>query len=229
MGAVNGSQLRPSFVVQRMEKLFPRLRVTREDGSYRRRLPATALELAGEDPALRQYFRGRGDYDRVLDAMDRGRALGRGRLSGPAVEALYGRSLHMSASRMDQVKRCHFGYFMQYGLRARDRRPAGFEAPEIGTFIHYLLENVAREVKTRGGWAAVQQPELRQLVREYTDRYAREEIDGRKAPGSGICFPGCGRRPMPLWRTWPGSWPSRTFPRWPLSWALAERTGSCLP
>ena len=114
----------------------------------------------------------------VLDAMDRGRALGRGRLSGPAVEALYGRSLHMSASRMDQVKRCHFGYFMQYGLRARDRRPAGFEAPEIGTFIHYLLENVAREVKTRGGWAAVQQPELRQLVREYTDRYAREEIDG---------------------------------------------------
>ena len=110
--------------------------------------------------------------------MDRGRALGRGRLSGPAVEALYGRSLHMSASRIDQVKRCHFGYFMQYGLRARDRRPAGFEAPEIGTFIHYLLENVAREVKTRGGWAAVQQPELRQLVREYTDRYAREEIDG---------------------------------------------------
>ena len=178
VGDVNGSQLRPSFVVQRMEKLFPRLRVTREDGSYRRRLPATALELAGEDPALRQYFRGRGDYDRVLDAMDRGRALGRGRLSGPAVEALYGRSLHMSASRMDQVKRCHFGYFMQYGLRARDRRPAGFEAPEIGTFIHYLLENVAREVKTRGGWAAVQQPELRQLVREYTDRYAREEIDG---------------------------------------------------
>ena len=37
---------------------------------------------------------------------------------------------------------------------------------------------MAREVKIRGGWAAVQQPELRQLVREYTDRYAREEIDG---------------------------------------------------
>lgn len=56
--------------------------------------------------------------------------------------------------------------------------PGRVRGPEIGTFIHYLLENVAREVKTRGGWAAVQQPELRQLVREYTDRYAREEIDG---------------------------------------------------
>ena len=79
---------------------------------------------------------------------------------------------------MDQVKRCHFGYFMQYGLRARERRPAGFEAPEIGTFIHYLLENVAREVKNRGGWSQVEQEELRRLVREYIDQYAREEIDG---------------------------------------------------
>ena len=72
-----------------------------------------ALELAGSDRALERYFRQRGGYDRVLDAMDRGRALGRGRLSPEAVQALYGRSLHMSASRMDQVKRCHFGYFMQ--------------------------------------------------------------------------------------------------------------------
>ena len=88
------------------------------------------------------------------------------RLSPEAVQALYGRSLHMSASRMDQVKRCHFGYFMQYGLRARERRPAGFEAPEIGTFIHYLLENVAREVKNRGGWSQVEREELRRLLDE---------------------------------------------------------------
>lgn len=228
VGDVNGSQLRPSFVVQRMEKLFPRLHVTREDGSYRRRLPATALELAGEDPALRQYFRGRGDYDRVLDAMDRGRALGRGRLSGPAVEALYGRSLHMSASRMDQVKRCHFGYFMQYGLRAKDRRrrvrgpgdrhvyplsagkrgPGGQDPGRLGPRC---------SSRSCGSWSG--------NIRTATPGRRSTDIR-RKAPGSGISFPGCGRRPMPLWRTWPGSWPSRTFPRWPLSWASAERTGS---
>lgn len=178
VGDISGAQLRPSFVVQRMEKLFPDLHVLREDGAYRRMLPATALELAGSDRALERYFRQQGGYDRVLDAMDRSRALGRGRLSPEAVQALYGRSLHMSASRMDQVKRCHFGYFMQYGLRARERRPAGFEAPEIGTFIHYLLENVAREVKNRGGWSQVEREELRRLVREYIDQYAREEIDG---------------------------------------------------
>ena len=49
VGDISGAQLRPSFVVQRMEKLFPDLHVLREDGAYRRMLPATALELAGSD------------------------------------------------------------------------------------------------------------------------------------------------------------------------------------
>lgn len=37
---------------------------------------------------------------------------------------------------------------------------------------------MAREVKNRGGWSQVEQEELRRLVREYIDQYAREEIDG---------------------------------------------------
>lgn len=172
-----GEQLRPSFVVQRIEKLFT-MQPIREDGRYRYQLPATALELAGQDTALRRYFLERGGYDEVLSAMERGRLLGRGRLSPDAVRTLYGSSLHMSASRMDRLKRCHFGYFMQYGLRAKERRPAGFEAPEVGTFIHYLLENVTRDVKERGGWSSVETKELRRLVQLYVERYAEEQIDG---------------------------------------------------
>ena len=109
--------------------------------------------------------------------MRRARTMQRGRLSGEAVRTLYGRAIRMSASRMDQLKRCHFGYFMQYGLKAKERRAAGFEAPEIGTFIHYLLENVTRDVMDRGGFAAVKKEELRILVRGYVDRYADECID----------------------------------------------------
>ena len=79
---------------------------------------------------------------------------------------------------MDRVRQCHFGYFMQYGLRAKERRPAGFEAPEIGTFLHYLLENTAREVAGSGGWAAVKTPQLHAMVRKYIDLYIRDEIPG---------------------------------------------------
>ena len=82
----------------------------------------------------------------------------------------------MSASRMDRAQSCHFSYFMEFGLRARERKSAGFEAPQIGTFLHYLLENVAREVKERGGFGAVEEKELHALVRQYIRQYTQEQI-----------------------------------------------------
>ena len=176
---LNGTALRPSFVVERVMRLFPNCHVQQETGEHRYQVAASALELAGEAPGgeLWQYLERSGLYDAVLQAMERGRTMERGRLSYDAVRTLYGRTIRMSASRMDQLKRCHFGYFMQYGLKAKARRTAGFEAPEIGTFIHYLLENVTRDVMERGGYGAVEKEELRQLVRHYVDRYTRECID----------------------------------------------------
>ncbi len=176
---LNGSQLNPSFVVNRIRKLFPTVSVQHEDGSFRMKTAETALELAGEDidGALWQQFTASGRYDHVLDAMRRARMIRRGKLSPDAVRTLYGNKIRMSASRMDQLKRCHFGYFMQYGLKAKERRAAGFDAPEIGTFIHYLLENVTRDAMERGGYAALDKKELRRVVKHYVDRYTLECID----------------------------------------------------
>lgn len=175
---LNGSELRPSFVVERIEKLFPNLKRRREDGAYRLTVPATALAAAGEEPegALWRYFAASGQYADVLAAMERARAMRRGRLSPQAVESLYGRHISMSASRMDTAKKCHFRYFMEYGLKAKERTCAGFEAPEIGTFIHYLLENVTRDVMEQGGYAAVDSDTLRRLVKHYVDQYIETEF-----------------------------------------------------
>ena len=176
---LNGSQLNPSFVVNRIKKLFPAIKVQQEDGSFRLQVAETALALAGEDidGQLWQQFAATGKYNDVLDAMHRAQNIRRGKLSPEAVRVLYGERIRMSASRMDQLKRCHFGYFMQYGLKAKERRAAGFDAPEIGTFIHYLLENVTRDVMDRGGYAAVEKKELRRLVKHYIDEYAANCID----------------------------------------------------
>ena len=173
---VTGAELRPSFVVERVRLLFPRLKVQREDGAYRMTLPATALCAAGENEALRRYFQGQPRYAAALAAMARARRMERGRLSPEAVQSLYGRFIAMSASRIDRVKSCHFGYFMEYGLRARERKKAGFEAPEVGTFLHYLLENVNREVKEQGGYGQVDDEALRHMVKRYVERYAATQI-----------------------------------------------------
>ena len=174
---VTGAALRPSFVVERTALLFPNVKVRREDGTYRLTLPTTALCAAGEDAALRQYFAADVRYAPALAAMERARHMERGRLSPEAVQSLYGRSIVMSASRIDRVKSCHFGYFMEYGLRAKERKKAGFEAPEVGTFLHYLLENVNRDVRELGGYDRVDDDALRRMVQQYVARYAATCID----------------------------------------------------
>lgn len=174
---VTGAELRPSFVVERVARLFPRTKICREDGAYRLTLPAAALCAAGDDPQLWRYFAQSPRYAAALSAMERARHMERGSLSPEAVRSLYGHSIAMSASRIDRVKSCHFGYFMEYGLRAKERKKAGFEASEIGTFLHYLLENVNRDVKAQGGYGQVADEELRRMVRNYVKRYADECID----------------------------------------------------
>ena len=177
---VSGSELRPAFVVERLRKLFPKLCVEHEraDKAYRLSAVEPALEMAGQDPdgPLWRYFQQEPDCARHLSAMERAAAARRGSLSPAAVRAIYGERVSMTASRLERMRSCHFAYFMEYGLRAKSREPASFDAPQIGTFLHYLLENVTRDVLGQGGFAAVDNKELHRLTRQYIDQYAEQEL-----------------------------------------------------
>lgn len=176
---VSGSELRPAFVVGRIRRLFPTVKIERDDGDkdYRLTAPIPALETVGgrEDGALRRHFAATGRFTAQLAAMDAAREQGRGRLSRPAVTSLYGSRFFLSASRVERLNSCHFAYFMEYGLRARERTKAAFDAPQIGTFLHYLLENVTREAMARGGFAQVSDEDLRTLTDRYIRLYAEQE------------------------------------------------------
>ena len=177
---VSGAELRPSFVVGRIRALFPAVSLEREpaDRAYRFAAQLPALEAAGEAPggALWRYFRDKEGFRPRLLAMERAREARRGSLSPQVVRELYGERFAMSASRMDKLRTCHFAYFMQYGLRAAPRRQAAFDAPEIGTFLHYILENVTREATALGGFAQVERETLHALTDRYIAAYVEKEL-----------------------------------------------------
>ena len=177
---VTGAELRPAFVAERMLTLFPALRIEKErtDKAYRLTAVQPALEAAGAEPEgpLWAWLAEKEELRPQLTAMERAAGLKRGSLSRRAVRALYGDRITMSASRLERLRSCHFAYFMEYGLRAKPREPAAFDAPQIGTFLHFLLENVTRDVLALGGFAAVEEAELHRLVRKYIDQYVEKEL-----------------------------------------------------
>lgn len=177
---VSGAELRPAFVVDRLLALFPALRVEREPASrpYRLTAPLPALESAAPGGALWRRLEEEPSLRPRLEAMERAAAQTRGSLSPGAVRALYGERISMTASRLERIRTCHFSYFMEYGLKARPRTPAAFDAPQIGTFLHFLLERVTRDVQALGGFAQVDREALHALVRKHIDAYVRQELPG---------------------------------------------------
>lgn len=175
---VSGAELRPAFVVDRLLALFPALHIEREPAakSYRLTAPLPALEAAVPGGALWKRLEEEPAFRPRLEAMERAAAQTRGSLSPRAVRALYGERVSLTASRLERIRTCHFSYFMEYGLKARPRTPAAFDAPQIGTFLHFLLERVTRDVQSLGGFAQVDQETLHALIRKYIDEYVRQEL-----------------------------------------------------
>ena len=165
-------------MVERLRLLFPDVPPRRSDPGRPYRLTAEipALEAAGRggSEALRAYFRQK--RPEAMAAMDRAAEMDRGRLDRSAVRALYGDRFSFSASRIERMNTCHFAYFMEYGLRAKVREKARFDAPQIGTFLHFILENVVRDVKRLGGFAQVEDDTLRSLTEKYIAQYAESEL-----------------------------------------------------
>ncbi len=171
----DGEERAPAFLIPRMERLFPALRVESAAAGPDPRLaaPEPALELVAENAAVRAALEQvPGMADRVERICGAAR-VERGSLSQAGVDALYGRGASMSASRLDLYRSCHFSDFMRYGLDARPRERMGFAAPEYGTFVHAVLEEVL------GKWdPSMDEAAVRAMTAAAVERYLAEELGG---------------------------------------------------
>ena len=178
-----GGKASPAFVFRRAGKLFSLGERLARVSRARLSAPGPAVTLAAQslrgggavELAAAELVKER--WPRCWEALQAAADMTRGHLSPRAVEALYGRKLRLSASRIDRFASCRFAYFCQYGLKARPYEPAGFTPPEIGTFLHFVLESVARAAKERGGFAAVDDAEVRALTAAAVADYVHNELN----------------------------------------------------
>ena len=170
--AAADGEKRPSFLVERLSYLFPQGVAAAEQPLSRDRL----ITMAAGDPDARRVLENA--YGEAFRRLDRAAGWQRGKLSPAAVRRLYGEKVAMSASRMDRYKSCHFAYFLQYGLEARPRRRAGFDAPEYGTLVHYVLEHVLKAAVGKGGVPNCTDDEIREMTREAVADYVNTRLGG---------------------------------------------------
>ena len=58
---------------------------------------------------------------------------------------LFGETMRISASQLEQYYTCSFKYFCRYGIRAKERKVAELNALEYGSLIHYAFEKIIKK------------------------------------------------------------------------------------
>ena len=132
---------------------------------------------AGPEEAAAAAWFGRNQTER-LSALRTAAQRKRDNLSRQAVDALYGHRIRISPSRIESFSACPYQFYCSYGLKAEKEEPASFHAPEIGTFIHDVLEHTAREVRTHGGFSVVGDDQLHDITEKWIHDYIEREFDG---------------------------------------------------
>ncbi len=94
-----------------------------------------------------------------------------GTISRENVSRLYGDRLTLSASQVDKFAECRMRYFLQYGLRVKERKIATVDPAEYGTYVHAVLEETAREVMEKGGFQACAVSDVLSIARKYSNEY----------------------------------------------------------
>lgn len=187
-----GKGIRPSYLIDTVRKLFPAMSV--EYPQNRSRLEQIegrqegARYLAEE---LREYVEGtlpeeeRQDFYLMYRAYEAD-AVGRDLLTRAAfrryresglsrivARALYGQQLENSVSRLETYAACACRHFLQYGLSLQEREEFGFEASDMGTVYHAVLENFAGKLaESNLTWWDFTEDFATKAVKESVEAYA---------------------------------------------------------
>lgn len=179
-----GETLQKSFVVGRVEGLLPdMLPIPETETEYTLETAAQGylitqgdLETAALNLAIGRAAK---EIAELAEAIARGEAGARPReteVLRAESEQLFGSPVNLTASKLDQLGNCPLNFFLNYGLGAKIREEATFNAAEFGTFIHHILEKTVLTLSQQEHIEALDREKSREMVEEYLRDYAATRL-----------------------------------------------------
>ena len=205
MADFEGKSLRPSIVISRMKKIFPYLqeqsdiydlsvkrdklnRIIAPIPAFNELILALRRDFDKEDieeywPEVYNWFKDNSIYEDKVQNIFKGLNYSN---IGDTVAKKKLRKLYQddmgklvfSVSRLEKYAECPFSYFIQYGLKAKNRKVYEFTPPDLGSFVHDVLDSFTIKVKEEGVlWSELNNNKCRQIVDELIDKKLKEETN----------------------------------------------------
>ncbi len=174
-----GKTMRPSIIISRMKKLFPKITeksnlqkpisTQQHIASISSPIPAfnqlvSALRQKNDGIDISEiwievfsWFTRQPDWDERCTMMRN--ALQYKNIAHPVskekIMELYGSNAYSSVSRIEKYTSCPFAYYIQYGLAAKERKIYQMSPPDVGTFMHAVIERFSKMLEQQDiSWRA---------------------------------------------------------------------------
>lgn len=204
-----GKTMRPSMIVSRLRRLFPA--ITQASNIIAHEEDEDVVQsLAGRTPSFKyvvsalrreregkkvsplwhevyKWFEGRDDWQErcrsirmAFDYQNLAQPVSREKTA-----LLYGSPAYSSVSRLEKYSACPFAYYVQYGLGARERKIYRLRPPDVGTFMHAVIERFSLYVAQQDmSWRTLDrdwcQEKVAEIVEEMLARMRGSGISGSK-------------------------------------------------
>jgi ATP-dependent helicase/nuclease subunit B len=200
-----GKTMRPSVIISRLRKLYPDIDeksnilpaktneeelelITGGKPAFRSMISALRQKADGRNiqpvwESVYQWFSEEEDWKQSIETARSAfqyKNLAQ-QIKGEKIRALYGDPAISSVSRLEKYTACPFAFYVQYGLGAKERKIYRLSPPDIGTFMHAVIERFSKLVaKGEITWRSFDRDWCREKVSEIVDEMLQ------KMQGSGI-------------------------------------------
>ena len=184
----DGKTLRPSILITKIKKIFPRLIEESDVISAKENL--STMETTFEKLLLeirkwedgntispiwfevfRYYNTKEGWKERLKKAL-----LGLAYHNNPKpiqkeiMEKLYGNVLQTSVSKLEQYKACPFSFYLKYGLKLEEKRTFKIESLDTGTFMHDVIDTFFEALQNqRINLQEITEEEIQEIVEKIVE------------------------------------------------------------
>ena len=180
----NGDSMRPSYVIKVLTDMFPGISIEKDfddvkDTIYSIPSLYDAIVENIRDNDVKQLIStlleneecGELFKDNLLNAVDSafftGVLTGRDSISKAVASIIYGSTIIGSVTKLEQYARCSLSYFLKYGLSLKEREVFSFEARDMGTLLHSVMEKYAvRIMDKKLNWTEIDDEQMEELVGE---------------------------------------------------------------
>lgn len=188
-GNFSGESFLPSEIYNETERLFPnRIHTTSADVNEAFELynEQQAFEYLAEKftvvspeiSALKDYFNSLGSYKLSIEKIENALNKKPFRINDKnTAEKLFGKTVNISASQLEKYNLCAFGYFCNYGLKARERKQAVIDAIQVGNVVHFVLENFLK-AHSKSALNSLSDEDVKATITSVVNDYANEFYGG---------------------------------------------------